>query len=77
MNEDVMYTHNEVLCDIYTQGSIMHMYICLCIYIWIHKHTRKYYSDIKKNKISPFVKIWVDPEGIMLSEVSQRKMNIV
>ena len=33
MNEDVMYTHNEVLCDIYTQGSIMHMYICLHIYM--------------------------------------------
>ena len=59
--EDVMYTHKEALC------------ICMYVYIyrWIHKHTRKYYSDIKKNQILPFVTIWVDPEGIMLSEVSQ------
>ena len=58
----------------------MDTYICIYvhIYIWIHtyiymihKGTRKYYSDIKKNQILPFVTIWEDPEGIMLSEVSQ------
>ena len=54
----VIYTHKEVLC----------ICIYVYIYIWIHKHTRKYYSDTKKSKLSPFVKIWVDSEGIMLSE---------
>ena len=31
----------------------------------------------KMNKILPFVTRWVDLEGIMLSEISQRKTNIV
>ena len=33
----------------------------------------EYYSDIKKNKILPFAAKWMDLEGIMLSEISQRK----
>ena len=32
-----------------------------------------YYSVIKKNKMLPFAVIWMDLEGIMLSEVSQTK----
>ena len=31
----------------------------------------EYYSAITKNEILPFVTIWVDLEGIMLSEISQ------
>ena len=31
----------------------------------------EYYSAIKKNKILPFVTIWKDLEGIMLTEISQ------
>ena len=31
----------------------------------------------KKNEILPFVKMWMDLEGIMLSEISQRKTNTV
>ena len=42
---------------------------------WIKKmwctHTTEYYSFIKKNKILPFTKTWIDLEGIMLSEISQ------
>ena len=30
-------------------------------------------SSLKKNEILPFVKTWMDIEGIMLSEISQRK----
>ena len=30
----------------------------------------KYYSDIKKG-ILPFATTWMDPEGIILSEISQ------
>ena len=37
----------------------------MCIY------TMEYYSAIKKNKILPFVAMWTDMEGIMLSEMSQ------
>ena len=42
---------------------------------WIKKiwyiYTRKYYSDIKKNKIMPFAAKWMDLEIVILSEVSQ------
>ncbi|KAF0876904.1 LORF2 protein, partial [Crocuta crocuta] len=46
---------------------------------WIRKmwyiHTIEYYSPIKKNEILPSVTTWMDLEGIMLSEISQRKTN--
>jgi len=35
----------------------------------------QYYSAIKKNQILPFATTWVDLEGIMLSEINQRKTN--
>ena len=37
-------------------------------------HT-KYYSVIKKNEIMPFAATLMDPQFIILSEVSQRKTN--
>ena len=42
---------------------------------WIKKmwyiSTTEYYSAIKKNEILPFATKWMEPEGIMLSEISQ------
>ena len=42
---------------------------------WIKKmwsiYTREYYSAIKKNEILPFATMWVELEGMMLSEISQ------
>ena len=38
-----------------------------------HIYTMEYYSTIKKNEILPFAATWMDLEGIMLSEISQRK----
>ena len=35
------------------------------------------YSAIKKNEILPFATTWMELEGIMLSEISQRKTNII
>ena len=36
-----------------------------------------YYSAIKKNEILPFASTWMDPDDILLSEISQRKTNTV
>ena len=48
---------------------------------WIKKmryiDTMEYYSAIKKNDILPFATTWMELEGIMLSEISQRKTNII
>ena len=37
----------------------------------------EYYSVIKKNEMMPFAATWKDLEMIILSEVSQRKTNII
>ena len=42
---------------------------------WIKKmwyiYKMEYYSAIKKNEILPFAAMWMELEGIMLSEMSQ------
>ena len=46
----------------------------MCTHTHTHTHTHtqmEYYSAIKKNEILPFMIIWIDLEGIMLSEISQ------
>ena len=50
----------------------------MCTHTHTHTHTVEYYSAIKKkNEILPSVTIEMDLEGIMLSEISQIKTNIV
>ena len=48
---------------------------------WVKKiwyiHTMEYYSAIKKNEIMPRAATWMDLEIITLSEVRQRKTNII
>ena len=38
-----------------------------------YTHTREYYSATKKNEIMPFVATWMQPEVIMLKELSQKE----
>ena len=47
--------------------------VCVCIYIYI----MDYYSAIKKNEILLFATTWMELEGIMLNEISQRKTKII
>ena len=55
------------MCGIY----IYVIYIC-GIHTHTHTHThREYYSAIKKDGILPYATVWMDLEGIMLSEISQ------
>ena len=42
-----------------------------CIY------TLRYYSATKKNEILPFVTAWMGLEGIMVSDITQRKTNAI
>ena len=35
-----------------------------------YAHTMEYYSAIKKNEILPFAKMWMELDGIMLSEIN-------
>ena len=37
----------------------------------------EYYSAIKKNEVMPFEAIWMDLERVILSEVGQRRRNIM
>ena len=54
---------------------------CPLIDEWIKKmwsvYTMEYYSATKKNEILPFTTTWMELEGIMLSEISQRKTKIL
>ena len=35
----------------------------------------EYYSAIKKNEVLPFATTWIEPEGIMLSEIRERQIS--
>ena len=35
-------------------------------------YTMEYYSAIKKNKIMPFAETWMEPENLILSDISQK-----
>ena len=53
-------------------------YVCVhvCVYTYTYTYTVEYYSVIKKNKILPFVTMWMDREGIMLRETSDQERQI-
>ena len=62
--------------------KMWYIYIHICVYIYIYGkspnvHRMEYYLAIKKNDILPFATTWMELEGIMLSEISQRKTKII
>ena len=48
----------------------------LCMYVYVHAHNGILLRH-KKNEIVPCVATWIDLEIIILSEISQRKANII
>ena len=68
------------------EGVCMYLlYVCICTYYrceYIHTHIEKYKQwnitqPLTTDEILSFAATWIDLEGIMLSEVSQRKINTV
>ena len=59
----------------------VYIHMCMCVYTYIHTHTythiMEYYLAMRKNEILPFATTWMELEGIMLSEISQRKTDIM
>ena len=49
----------------------------MCTHTHTHTHTQEYYSAIKKNEIRPFAATWMDVKTVKLSEVRQRRRNII
>ena len=43
------------------------------IYIYTYTHKIEYYSALKRNEILPFVTMWMDLAGIMLSEIDRER----
>jgi len=43
------------------------------MYIYTYTHKIEYYSALKRNEILPFVTMWMDLEGIMLSEMDRKR----
>ena len=47
--------------------------VCMCKHVCVCIYTMESYSALKINEILRFATTWIDLEGIMLSEISQRK----
>ena len=45
--------------------------VYVCVWIMYNVYIMEYYSAIKRNEILPLATIWIDLEGIILSEISQ------
>ena len=76
MGEFIHNIHTSILHDIH---FILHFYLSMIPQNWkkiIVKQTMEYYSVTKNNEILPFM-AWIDLNGIMLGEISQRETNTI
>ena len=74
------FTHPDVGSNIISNSKILDRSQCPLAVEWIkmwYTYTMEYYSAIKKNEILPFATTWMELEGIMLSEISRRKTEII
>ena len=66
------------IAALFTIGKMWKQSKCTSTDEWIKKmwyiHTMEYYSAIKKNESLPFSTMWMDLEGIMLSEEVRQRM---
>ena len=72
----MIYEPPTFIAALFTIAKIWKQPKCPSTELWIkkmwHAHTMEYYSAIKKNEILPFATTWMDLEGIMLNEMSNR-----
>ena len=66
------YIHTDVYGSIIYSRQIME-----ATHTCTHTHILEYYSAIKNNEILPFATTWMELEGTLLSEISQRKINTI
>ena len=77
-NTNFIYTHLHVHCSVIYSGQIWKQTKCPSMDRWvkemwyIYAHSGISYNH-KKNKILPFATIWIDLEGIMLSEIKSEE----
>ena len=73
--------HPMFIAALSTMANVWKEPKCPSMDEWIKKmwyiYTMEYYLAIKKNEILPFVTTWMELEDIMVSEISQRKTNII
>ena len=55
----------------------MYIYVHVYTYMYMYIYIMEYYLAIKENEILPFATMWMELEGIMINEISQRKTNII
>ena len=68
------------IAALFTIAKIQKQPNCLTVHEQIKRwylYTMEYYSATKANEILQFAMIWMHLEGIMLSEICQRKINSI
>ena len=75
------HMHPQVYSSTINKAKVWKEPKCPSMDEWIKKtcyvYTMEYYLAIKKNEILPFATTWMELEGIMLSEISQRETKII